>query len=778
MKSKYKVFLKHYYRDPLPHDDKLFASNPTKCGYTELAIIEKYVKTSPAMENMNNSSPSSTKDKSQSIVALNDILKPDKEGKPVQLVLIEGTSGIGKTTLAWQLCHKWAKEELDSLKDYDLVILVHLREKRAQNAIKLEDLLPYDNTALVHLREKGTQETSNIEDLLLNDITKKDLKAAIGNGEGVLIVCDGFDELPRHQQGSDFYVRLFSGELLPEATVIVTTRPSASASFKQKIHRELEITGFTENGILEFAKSIFSTDVLVGFLQTNPSIYSMMDLPLSAVIVAKIYEENYKTDTLFPNTMSEFFEAFTRALVQRHLDSTGQNITMPSSLQDISKLPLVASQLFTIVEIAYDGMCNDFHVFNEFPEDFEHLGLMRKVTRESISCGRYVTFSFFHQALQEYLAALHIANKLSSDLNSLKLQLEKKDMIARFLAGICCNNNHVYCSNLRQWLVEFLCQICFDRSQALQLVHCAYECPSIMHDLKVEYSEKNAFIVVEPEVGIDWYAMGYCISHFDERLGLHATSLRKENIDLLEKGLNVRSPPTSMSSPTSVSRGLKYLHISKSEVSVYAVITSLGKSCWLECLELLYVKIDEKDKEALRKLISAKESGPVSLTYRTGNEHTHTRSLIPMLLDDSSLEELVVRTGSVVNIDTELLPHSNTNLRKLTISCELVQPLAALLPNTSLTHLVVDGLVYDGDLPILKCLVESHSTLQVLELGKIVDYASNPKPAYTSIKSASPNLHKLVEVASTHYSSLKLKLHKGDYKSLPEYHDNSTVCSH
>ena len=286
-----------------------------------------------------------------------------------------------------------------------------------------------------------------------------------------------------------------------------------------------------------------------------------------------------------------------------------------------------------------------------------------------------------------------------------------------------------------------------------------------MHDLKVEYSEKNAFIVVEPEVGIDWYAMGYCISHFDERWGLHATSLRKKNIDLLEEGL--KSPPKGT---------LKYLHISKSEVSVSAVITSLGKSCQLECLELLYVNIDEKDEEDLKKLIACK-GGPKSLKYRTVNEYTHTRSLIPMLLDNSSLEELVVRPSSEVNMDTELLPHSNTNLKKLTISCELVQPLAALLPHTSLTHLVVDSQVYDSDLPFLTSLVESHSTLQVLKLGKIVHSASSPKSTCTSLTSALRNLHQLVKVAIN--SQLKmLKLHPEDYKYLPEYHSNPMVCSH
>ena len=662
--------------------------------------------------------------------------------------MIEGISGTGKTTLAWQMCHKWAEEELDSLKNYDLVILIRLRKKRAQLASQLVHLLP---------RSKG--------------IDMEDVTASIGVGKGVLIVCDGFNELLHEQLKNPLYQELFSGELLPEATVIVTTNPSASTDFRaicqQNLDREMEIVGFTDNGIKELASSIFSSrdDVnqFLSYIKSNYPINNMMTLPLSAVIIATIYLENIKRGTHpFPKTMSKLFEVFTKTMIHRQIGDFMEEI--PCSLHNFSKLPSrVASQFPIIAEIAYDRICKNEYVFNDLGEEFDDLGLMKKIDRRK-SLGAHkaqVTHAFFHHTLQEYLAALHIANKLSSQLTSLKLQLEQKDMILRFLAGMC-DDSHEYGRALRHWLAQFLSQICFKRSHGtLQLIHCANECPSIMQELKVP---DNAFIVVQPEVGIDWSAMGYCISNFDERWGLHAIRLRKENINLLKEGLT--SPPTS------VPGRLKYLHLSKSEVSVSAVVISLGKFCQLECLELLYVNIEEEDEETLKKLIAVK-SGLTSLTYRTVNEYTHTRSLLPMLFGPSSLETLVVRTGSVVNMDTELLPHINTNLKKLTISRELVKPLASLLPNTSsLTHLVVASRVHDSDLPILNHIIASLPALQVLELGKIY-CGSIPVP----LESASSNLYELAKVAIS--SQLKnLKLHKKDYDCLPEYHQgNSTVCS-
>ena len=64
--------------------------------------------------------------------ALEDILKPRDDGRPwpVRRVLVEGAPGVGKSVFAWHLCHKWAQK----LENLDLVVLVQLRGKRAQEA--------------------------------------------------------------------------------------------------------------------------------------------------------------------------------------------------------------------------------------------------------------------------------------------------------------------------------------------------------------------------------------------------------------------------------------------------------------------------------------------------------------------------------------------------------------------------------------------------------------------------------------------------------------------
>ena len=174
-RDQYKQFLKDCYRQPLPDDDKLFATASKR--YIELAVISKEGITRKQADEFTKKSLHGLTEEilcKKAPIELKHILKRQRGGRPVRCVLVEGAPGIGKSTLAWEVCHKW--EELESVKQYKLVVLVRLREKKAQEAHCLVDLLPCDAT-------------TNMKELL----------AIIGRGKGMLIVCDGFDELPREQ---------------------------------------------------------------------------------------------------------------------------------------------------------------------------------------------------------------------------------------------------------------------------------------------------------------------------------------------------------------------------------------------------------------------------------------------------------------------------------------------------------------------------------------------------------------------------------------------------
>ena len=363
------------------------------------------------------------------LVTLDNILKPEK-GRPVRCVLIEGVPGVGKSTLAWEVCHRW--EELETMKQYELVVLVQLREKRAQEARCLGDLLPHHNH-------------TDMEELIAG--IKKE------NGKGMLVVCDGFDKLPsKQQEKGSVYIELIQGSLLPEATVIVTSRPSVSAELLSQcqnyIDKHLQILGFTKKKITEYAVSVCSGDALqrfMSYISSNPPIYGMMYIPLNAAIVALTYRFSYDEETpQNPTTMTQLYDALTRTLIRRHLVSTEQvpqTFRMPNSLQrteDIHMLPShVSQQLQELARVAYEGLLKNRYVFTNLGEDFEHLGMMKKTTSLDPAMGPVCSFSFFHVTLQEYMAVLHCVFQSDCDYPlQVPASLYDRETVQTFLQGL------------------------------------------------------------------------------------------------------------------------------------------------------------------------------------------------------------------------------------------------------------------------------------------------------------------------------------------------------
>ena len=733
-RQQYKQFLKKCYRQPLPDDDKLLTT--ASKHYIELAVISKKGITRKQADEFTRKSLHGLTEEilcEKAPIALDHILKPREDGRPVRCVLVEGAPGIGKSTLSWEVCHKW--EELESIKQCELVVLVRLREKKAQEARCLEDLLPCDDT-------------TNMKELL----------AAIGEGEGMLIVCDGFDELPREQrQEGSVYIDLLKGRLLAEATIIVTSRPSVSAELwrlcQHNIDRHLEVIGFTREDIKRFAESVFSGDILAGFLSyitSNPPIYGMMYIPLNAVFVALIYQDSYDTDTPFPTTMTQLFDALTRGLIRRHLVSTRQvpsEYCMPPSLQraeDISKLPpVVAQQFLQLAKVAYESLCNKRFIFTDLGEDFEHLGAMKKTTSVNVCTGPGCSYSFLHLTLQEYLTALHIAIVNPSGFELVKW-LREGSVVVRFLAGMYRHDDY-HSHPVYQELVQLLAS----RNRGLRLVLCAYECPSIMDSVKVDYSDENDTIELDPIVGFDWYATGYCISHFDERWGLMMDIDREVDIDLLVKGLR----------SSSIAKG-RIWSLCITLVSSLSVIITLIECSRLKKLELSRVNIDNGDLVIFQQLI-APGNGLESLNISKFKSQISSL-LISTLFQPSSLQELTLSTDDTIN-ETQLLPHGNTNLKKLTISRNLLHPLAALIVNiTSLTYLKIKHLL-DSDLPVLTNIVQSHHTLEVLAID--IDKHDIHNKCFAD----STNLLQLIEAADSSENVGTFKLSISVYNKLPPH---------
>ena len=142
-------------------------------------------------------------------------------------------AGIGKTTLADELCVRWARDDFLA-KDFDAVVLISLRSVQQRS---LKDVIK---------REIGKENYQQLK------------KSA---GSRCLIILEGLDEMGVDRRQNDpFLIRLIKEcNKLQKATILITSRPHACEEIDAG--RRVEVVGFGNDEIQEFVGKSFPQDV-------------------------------------------------------------------------------------------------------------------------------------------------------------------------------------------------------------------------------------------------------------------------------------------------------------------------------------------------------------------------------------------------------------------------------------------------------------------------------------------------------------------------------------
>jgi hypothetical protein len=427
-------------------------------------------------------------------ISVEQILKPEGDGcgAALKLVLIEGAPGIGKTSLAWELCRKW--EEFPCMKQYGLVILLRLRESEVQEIDSVRQLFcSYESEDKEHL----------VQEVLRSQ------------GRDILFILDGFDELPRTLQRSGFLLNLIKGQVLSACTVLVTTRPSATAQLLMHCHpqRRVEILGFTQESIRAYASNVFPTksESFLSYISasSNPAINSLMYIPLNAAIVVQIYQDHEIGDaSIFPHTLTELYKLLCLTLLNRYLEEEGLRVDTFENLPD----PLY-QQFLRLSELAFEGMKNKAVIFHTAPADLVHFGFLNAVT--ALYGGGRVSYNFLHLTIQEFLAAYFISQLGSNGLPVFRQYGGNPDwkVVWRFVAGLT-KFEHFRGQVLNQGLfvgkykddeviVLPLLILCLFEAQSFENFHSHQLAPSV-------YTIKPDLLTC---TALDLHALGYCLSN-------------------------------------------------------------------------------------------------------------------------------------------------------------------------------------------------------------------------------------------------------------------------
>ena len=324
-----------------------------------------------------------------------------------RFILVEGVPGVGKTTLAWELCRQWREGNL--LQQWELVVFIQLRNQCIRCAESLEHLL--------HHPDPDT----------CNNVCKQ-LQQELG--DGVMLVLDGFDELSDQQRtGMSFISRLLRGDILPKATLLITSRPLATVSLNQLLPHEpdqhIEVVGFSEDDIEAYINSAFSHNIQLRdnfqkYIKSYPFAYSIMYIPLHCRIITEVYktycEEGSKE---FPKTLTELYHSLLRSLMICYLGDHPDHKCKRLGFRNFNQLPRdVYNTLMMFAELAAEGIEKQQYVFNELPLS-EHMGLMIQVEDIYVDVGSCVSYSFLHLTLQEFLAAIYWSQRSANDLTTL-----------------------------------------------------------------------------------------------------------------------------------------------------------------------------------------------------------------------------------------------------------------------------------------------------------------------------------------------------------------------
>ncbi|XP_050615325.1 NLR family member X1 isoform X1 [Macaca thibetana thibetana] len=360
-------------------------------------------------------------------LALSQLFNPDASGRRVQTVVLYGTVGTGKSTLVRKMVLDWCYGQLPAFELLipfsceDLSSLgpapVSLCQLVAQRYMPLKKVLPLMAAAGSHLL------------FVLHGLERLNLDFRLA-GTGL---CSD-PEQP--EEPAAIIVNLLRKYMLPEASILVTTRPSAIGRIPSKyVGRYGEICGFSDTNLQKLyfqlrlnqpdcgcgsgvSAAPAQRDNLVQMLSRNleghHQIAAACFLPSYCWLVCATLHFLH-APTPAGQTLTSIYTSFLR------LNFSGE--TLDST--DASNLSLMAYAARTMGKLAYEGVSSRKTYFSEedvcgcleagikTEEEFQLLHIFRRdalrfFLAPCVEPGRAGTFVFTVPAMQEYLAALYI----------------------------------------------------------------------------------------------------------------------------------------------------------------------------------------------------------------------------------------------------------------------------------------------------------------------------------------------------------------------------------
>ena len=368
---------------------------------------------------------------------LKDLFYPDEDTKQrcPHKILVIGRPGIGKTVLTGKILLDWANERDRFYHDKIAFYFKFRWFNNNQIPVTLKTFLC-----------NGTQLSNEKFQEVYEEITK--------HPEEALFIFDGLDEFNSDldcpndwppPNDPDFpmsaislFRKLISGHLLPEATVLVTSRPTANQFYsKFKFDRTVEIIGFTQDRIEEYVTKFCQSHKKDDFdakiwnhIQSSSDLLNSCYIPVNCWIIVTILFESLKDPqnevNALPTTLTDLYQA-----AVTHFDKERfRKFDRHSSKEATKKLQSLAFKGIEPMQLIFDNAL--------FDEEMKQSGLLNSLSNPYSQV--QTQFCFIHLTIQEFIAAKHVIESFNpeeiKEFISSHLNNGKWHLVLQFIAGL------------------------------------------------------------------------------------------------------------------------------------------------------------------------------------------------------------------------------------------------------------------------------------------------------------------------------------------------------
>ena len=364
-----------------------------------------------------------------------DLFKVNKKGVIPKRILVQGQTGIGKSTFVKKLLVDWVEvnkgagdEQAAVLKNFELVIAVNLKEVSKCQSLK----------DVIRLSNVFAKEDKCMTEGLVHYISN--------NQENVLLIFDGYDEY-RSGLDSEIY-EIFSRKSLRSCCVLITTRISKADELRGGDHEDLhaEITGFSKVDRQQFMRRFLNSEEvsnLQAHLYTR-ELEELAKVPLLLLLFCILWKEGQSNS--FPESKTKLYKDIVQFILN-HSHSRRQTADKTKTKQYV-ELKSFKEILSEIGKVALQSLLKDDHLFEYSQlsdsvrcDDSVFIGLLQ-ITEYSETLRPIGMVSFIHKSIQEFLAAWYITYRCIPDgenLGEIGVKLEEcvgLENVFQFMCGL------------------------------------------------------------------------------------------------------------------------------------------------------------------------------------------------------------------------------------------------------------------------------------------------------------------------------------------------------